>query len=382
VRVGVAVDTTAVTVSAQTEFDILAGDRVLATSPAGEAWTVRSATDGRLEATSATGASIAPQDGPLRVVPRMVGTVLISGRAYRGQTLLLSRGGGRVTAVNVVDLEAYLLGVVPREIGRRPPNEIEAVKAQAVAARTYAVGNMGGREQLGFDFYATIMDQVYGGVADEDSVVTRAVSETRGEIITYDGRPILAYYSSTCGGQTAAIEDSWPWRAPLPYLKSVPDVAPGTDRAYCSTSSRFRWTATWTRDQLLAVLGQTLRTFASSAGQRVRAVQDVEAVATNESGRTTVRLVADDQVYNLRADSVRWVLRPQPGPAILNSSKLYEVRTTDDTGQVTGLEITGGGWGHGIGMCQVGAMGRARAGQTYHQILTAYYTGTEIRRLY
>jgi stage II sporulation protein D len=377
-----AVDTSAVTVSAQTEFDILAGDRVLAGSPAGEAWTVRSGADGRLEATSATGATIAPQDGPLRVVARTSGTVLISGRAYRGQTLLLSRSGGRVTAVNVVDLEAYLLGVVPREIGRRPPNEIEAVKAQAVAARTYAVGNMGGREQLGFDFYATIMDQVYGGVADEDSVVTRAVSETRGEIITYDGRPILAYYSSTCGGQTAAIEDSWPWRAPLPYLKSVPDVAPGTDSAYCATSSRFRWTTRWTRDQLLAVLGQTLQTFAASAGQRVRAVQDVEAIATNESGRTTVRLVVDDQVYNLRADSVRWVLRPQPGPAILNSSKLYEVRTTDDNGEVSGLEITGGGWGHGIGMCQVGAMGRARAGQNYRQILTAYYTGTEIRRLY
>ncbi len=381
-RVGIAVDTTAVTVSATTQFDILAGDQVLATSSAEEVWTVTATADGRLQGRRSSGAAIPPQDAPLRVTARRQGMVLIGGRSYRGQVLLIARPGGRVTAVNVVDIEAYLLGVVPREIGRRPASEIEAVKAQAVAARTYAIGNMGVRDALGFDFYATIMDQVYGGVADEDSIVTRAVHETRGEILTHDDRPILAYYSSTCGGRTAAIEESWPWRTPQPYLKSVSDLVPGTDSAYCSSSSRYRWRTSWTRRQLMAVLAQTLKVHTGSTGLRVRSVQEVEDIGANESGRSTVRLVIDDKVYTLRADSVRWVLRPQPGGAILNSSRLFEVRTNDVNGTVGGLEISGGGWGHAIGMCQVGAMGRARAGQSYQRILTTYYTDTEIRRLY
>lgn len=382
VRVGILVDSAAATVSAATRFEILAGDDVLASVSPNEVWTFSSPAEGQLRASRAPGAEIPVQTGPLRVVASGGGTVTINGRAYRGEALVVPRAGGRVTAVNVVDLEQYLLGVVPREIGRRPAGEIAAIKAQAVAARTYAIGNLGGREALGFDFYATVLDQVYGGIADEDTIVSRAVRETRGEILTHAGRPILAYYSSTCGGRTAAIEDSWPWRAAQPYLKSVSDLVPGTDSAYCGTSSRYRWTTTWTRDQLLAVLAQTLRTHTGDASLSVRRVENVEMAGTNASGRATVRLTADGRAYTLRADSVRWVLRPQPGPAILNSALLHDVRGVVVDGEVASLEIAGGGWGHAIGMCQVGAMGRARAGQSYEQILTTYYTGAELSRLY
>jgi stage II sporulation protein D len=272
---------------------------------------------------------------------------------------------------------------VPREIGRLPANMIEAMKAQAVAARTYAVGNLAARESQGFDFYATVQDQVYGGIADEDSIVSRAVRETRGEILTHDGLPILAYYSSTCGGTTAAIEESWPWRAPLPYLKSVSDRVPGTDQYYCSTSNRFNWTTRWTRDQLLAVLGETLRLHTNGGVRSVRRVDDVRMTDRNSSDRVTVQLTADGTTYTLRADSVRWVLRPQPTGGILNSSKLAFLEASQGSdGAVQQLEVRGGGWGHAIGMCQVGAMGRARAGHTHEQILRAYYTGVELQRLY
>ncbi|HEX2168209.1 MAG TPA: SpoIID/LytB domain-containing protein, partial [Longimicrobiales bacterium] len=281
-----------------------------------------------------------------------------------------------------VDLEQYLLGVVPREIGRLPAHMIEAMKAQAVAARTYAIGNLGGRESLGFDFYATVMDQVYGGVEDEDSIVSRAVRETAGEILTYNGTPILAYYSSTCGGRTAAIEDSWPHRQPLPYLRSVSDRIPGTDEFYCSTSNRFTWNTSWTRAGLLEVLSQTLRAHTRGAVQAVSRVDDVRIVDRNESGRATVQLTADGRDYTLRADSIRWVLQPEPGPAILNSSLLHDMEAETGPDGVESLEVHGGGWGHAIGMCQVGAMGRARAGQSYSEILRAYYTGVELRRLY
>ena len=382
VRVGISIDTTAAVVGSPAAFEIRdAAGTVIAAGTPEASWTITADASGRLQARASDGRT-ASGTPPLRVSARSGDVVTIGGRPFRGEILVQRRGGDRVTAINIVDLEAYLLGVVPREIGRRPANEIEAMKAQAVAARTYAIGNLGGRETLGFDFYATILDQVYGGLADEDSIVSRAVRETRGEIVSYRGQPILAYYSSTCGGRTAAIEDSWPWRAPLPYLRSVSDLIPGTDEAYCGFSSRYRWETRWTRPQLLAVLGETLRTHTGGRISAVRRVDDVEMAGSTDSGRATVRVTADGETFTLRADSVRWVLRPQPGPAILNSSLLSLVRATRSGGEVEALDVRGGGWGHGIGMCQVGAMGRARAGQRYDQILRAYYTDTDLTRLY
>ncbi|CAN5790450.1 SpoIID/LytB domain-containing protein [soil metagenome] len=382
VSVGITVDSVAAVVGATSDFEIrAAGGDVLARGRAGEAWTFTSDAQGRISSRGPSGLT-QPRASSLRVVPVAAGGLTIGGRQYRGEALIIARNGGQVSAINVVDLEAYLLGVVPREIGRLPAAQIEALKAQAVAARTYAIGNMGGRQNRGFDFYATVMDQVYGGIQDEDTVVNRAVRETNGEILTHNGTPILAYYSSTCGGATAAIEDSWPPRAPLPYLRGVSDRVPGSDQYYCSTSNRFNWTTRWTREQLLAVLGETLRTHTGGRVTGVRRVEDVRLVGRNASDRAIVRLSADGVQYTLRADSVRWVLRPQPGPAILNSSKLAAVEATIQGGEVRELEIRGGGWGHAIGMCQVGAINRARAGQSHSQILRAYYTGVDLQRLY
>ncbi|HSJ25876.1 MAG TPA: SpoIID/LytB domain-containing protein [Longimicrobiales bacterium] len=382
VAVGITVDSAAAIVGATTDFEIReAGGGVVARGGAGERWTFTADADGRITGRGPGGAT-QPRATSLRVVPSRAGGLTIGGRQYRGEALILARPNAQVTAVNVVDLEAYLLGVVPREIGRLPASQIEAIKAQAVAARTYAIGNLRGRQSRGFDFYATVLDQVYGGMQDEDSVVNRAVAETRGEIMTYNGTPILAYYSSTCGGATANIEDSWPNRTSLPYLRGVSDRIPGTDRYYCDTSNRFSWTTRWTRDQLLAVLGETLRAHTGGSVSTVRRIDDVRLAGRNASDRATVEIVADGTTHTLRADSVRWVLRPQPGPAILNSSKLEAVEATRDAGGVSTLEIRGGGWGHAIGMCQVGAINRARMGQSHRRILQAYYTGVQIQRLF
>ena len=382
VRVGILVDTPEVVVTAEGPYEVRVGTAATGIeAAAGERWVFTADAAGQVTGQGPGGRRVGPTAGTVSVVPRGDGVVVIGDRRYRGTALIRAAGAGRVTAINVLDLEAYLLGVVPREIGVRPELEIEAVKAQAVAARTYAVGNLGNRERLGFDFFATVADQVYGGLADEDPVVSRAVFETRGEIVTYEGLPILAYYHSTCGGRTAAIDEVWP-RAPLPYLRSVSDAVPGTrDRFYCETSNRFRWTQSWSGSELGEILRRTLVAHAGAPQGRVGRILGLSLTGRTRSGRAAaLRVETDAGTYVVRGDSIRWVLRPEPG-RLLNSS-FIELDVAANDGEVSGASVGGAGWGHGVGMCQVGALGRARAGQSYREILRAYYQGTRVERIY
>ncbi|HEX2202531.1 MAG TPA: SpoIID/LytB domain-containing protein, partial [Longimicrobium sp.] len=313
---------------------------------------------------------------PLVVEPEEVGTLSARGGRYRGALLVQPGARGGLTLVNRLDMESYLLGVVPREIGRFDADIYEAIKAQAVAARTYAVVYLGRRSAQGFDVYATVEDQVYGGVAAENERVTRAVGETAGEILTWRGEPITAYYHSTCAGHTAAVDEVWN-SPPVPYLVAVRDLDRNGE-AYDKASSRFRWTERWTHAQLVGILNRTLAD--SLRGRRITQVRGMEVVSRTPSGRVrAMHIDTDAGRFTVGRDRVRWILTPTRG-GILNSSK-FDVRTERGAG---GLEFVaeGGGWGHGIGMCQVGAMGRARAGQDYRTILEAYYPGTEIEDRY
>ena len=382
VRIGLKVDTTAVALSSTTAAQLLDQQgKVVAEIPANERWTFTASGENAI-ATSPTGRTYTSSGTPLRLQPAANGYLLIGDRQYRGEMLLRRAGNDRITLINVLEMEKYLLGVVPFEIGR-PANALEAIKAQAIAARTYAIGGMGSRNALGFDFYATVADQVYGGASGEDSVVNRAVVETRGEIITYQGEPIIAYYSSTCGGRTASIPEVWPWRNGRPYLKGISDTAPDGS-AYCKSSNRFRWNVAWTEDSLRHVLQHTMRSRLNNPNFTIQRIDDVRVTGTTPSGRAeAINIVADGNTHRIPADSIRWVLRPTVNGS-LNSSLIFELRALSQGAgmPVSRLEVSGGGWGHGIGMCQVGAIGRARAGQNYREILTAYYSDVEITRLY
>jgi stage II sporulation protein D len=313
--------------------------------------------------------------------PTGAGTVSIGGKPYRGEVVVRAVGPGRVTAVNRVDMEAYLLGVVPREIGRVGAERFEAAKAQAVAARTYAVRYLGRREALGFDVYASVQDQVYGGIADEYDLVTRAVRETSGEILTYQGQPIEAYYHSTCAGQTAAIEEVWN-QAPVPYLRSVRDVNPRTGQAYDHFSSRFTWTQRWTIAELESILARTLADSLRAGMSSVGSLRGLEVLDRTESGRIRrLRITTSTGEFVVGGDRIRWIFLT-PAGALLNSSKFDVEIVRDAQGNPFEVVAMGGGWGHGIGMCQVGAMGRAEAGQDYRTILEAYYTGARVMDLY
>jgi stage II sporulation protein D len=159
--------------------------------------------------------------GPLRFEPG-VQPVSVGGDAYRGDVLVKARPGG-LLVVNLVPLELYLRGVVPSE---EPSGwHAAAYEAQAVAARSYVLASL--RPGADFDVYPDQRSQVYGGIRAEEPWTNAAVAATAGEVLTYGGRPIVAYYFSTSGGRTSAVQDAFPWLAPEPYLVSVRDPYDG-----------------------------------------------------------------------------------------------------------------------------------------------------------
>jgi stage II sporulation protein D len=379
VAVGLIVDTSAVEIGSAGAFTVhtedgreigrAAGGQTVEFRDAGATVSVSSRGGGQIAA-----AGLRP---PLIVRPTQNGTLTVRGQPYRGELRVQQAPGGGLTVVNRLDMETYLQGVVPREIGRFDLDIYEAIKAQAVAARTYAYTYLGRRSQQGFDVYATVEDQVYGGAGAENETVNRAVRETSGEILAYQGRPITAYYHSTCAGYTAAVDEVWN-NAPVPYLVAVRDVDP-SGQAYDRVSSRFTWTERWTHAELVGILNRTMAD--SLRGRRISRIQDMRVTQRTPSGRIrAMRLQTDAGTYTLGKDRIRWILVPNRG-GLLNSSK-FDVQLARSDGRVTEIVATGGGWGHGIGMCQVGAMGRARVGQDYRTILGTYYPGTVIQKLY
>ncbi len=381
VRVGILVDSTRVdlTATAGATLSDPANGSVLHRLGAGDTVTVTRAFDGPLLLEAGPDRFTVRDSVAVRAEPG--GMVVIGGKPYRGMAIVRAAGPRTVTAVNVVDMESYLLGVVPYEIGRVGPDLLEASKAQAVAARTYATRYLGRRDSLGFDVFATVDDQVYGGAEGEHEPVSVAVRETAGEILTWAGEPIEAFYHSTCGGVTAAIEEVWA-EPPRPYLRSVIDVNPVSGEAFDATSSRFRWTQTWAADELQSILDTTLADSLPAGAPGVGELLGFEILEYTPSGRIRqMRISTEAGTFDVGGDRIRWIFLT-PSGSILNSSRFNVGVDRDARGEIREITAEGMGWGHGIGMCQVGAMGRARAGQDYGTILRVYYDGTRLTRRY
>jgi len=300
--------------------------------------------------------------------------ITVDGVPYRGRFELYAVERDFVTAVNVVPLEDYLLGVVPLEIGPRTREEIAAVEAQAVAARTYAVSHLDGHAEMGFDVFGTVEDQVYGGMAAERQESTDAVRATAGTILTYDGLPIRAYYHSTCGGRTAAIEEVLD-RPAAPYLLSVTDRAPdGSD--WCSISPRYRWSGYWSEQDLNGSVRDELARMFGAQPVSLGLIEGVRILDRTESGRVrSVSFFGPGADLVLQRLDIRFALRDAEG-RILGSTDF------DIIPDRNGFELHGRGFGHGAGMCQWGAIGRARAGQTSEEILSTYYPGSRLTKVY
>lgn len=354
--------------------------------------TVNATVNERRYVTTKTTGTSASSRNPPRITVASTARVLIAGAQYRGVAEVMRNAAGTLAGINELGMEEYLYGVVPRELGPVQYPEAEAQKAQAVAARTYAHSNLGKHWNNGYDLGATVADQVYGGVAAEHSVSTAAVNATAGVVATYNGAMINALFYATSGGHTSNSEDVF--TAAEPYLRGVWDAPSGqqlastaallTDLrtpawtgAYGGFHSLHRWNYSWTMAQMSCVIGDF-------ANKPVGNVTAINVLARSATGRVTqIEYVTDQGTFVDNRGAIRSSLKyfnASGVPTLLPSNLFVVERVTNGSGQLTGYRVYGGGNGHGAGMAQTGAVGMARAGHTYDQILKKYYTGIALEQ--
>jgi stage II sporulation protein D (peptidoglycan lytic transglycosylase) len=270
--------------------------------------------------------------------------VTVDGQSYRGSIL--------------VELEQYLYSVVGSEVAASTP--ASALQAQAVVARTYAVAHLGAHEDLGFDVRAGDQDQAYNGTVAESESVVNAVDATRGVVMLYRDHLAQAYYSACDGGYTS---DGRGLNDPQPYLQEVRDP-------YCPLSPYMQWSAAVPVSDFIESLNDrgTLD-HQLSAGD----LRDVRPGSADGSGRLqTVILVTRSGTFTIPGTTFRLVA----GNRVVKSTRIFALHLDGET-----IRVSGAGYGHGVGMCQLGARGMAEAGLGVYAILDFYYPGAILTQL-
>ncbi|MBQ2932434.1 MAG: SpoIID/LytB domain-containing protein [Clostridia bacterium] len=341
----------------------------------------------------------------------------ISGSAkgsYRGgfESKILS--DGKLTVVNVVPVEEYLYSVVCREMS--PSWEVEALKAQAVCARNFALRRINYHSKFGFDVCRTVCCQAYSTSADNSESVHTAVDETRGELLFYNDEVVQTVYSSSMGKRTENVKNVW--GSNFPYLVSVENPYEDTENIYNG-----KWSKSLTKVRATEIM--------KAGGFDIGDVTDISVIERTEADsvlklqvtgtkgskvfeRERCRTIFSEATYSQRYTVSNGGTKTYPSVTVTNgdnisvvgtnkisvlggngnistvandctafngkSKKQYKAETTD--GDPDTFVFTGEGWGHGVGMSQYGAKGMAAAGFGYDEILTHYYTGTHLEKAY
>jgi stage II sporulation protein D len=290
--------------------------------------------------------------GPWRV-RSLRGTLSVNGRPYRGTAEVRKRRNGRLQVINELDIEDYLKGVIAAEV---PSDwEMEALKAQAVASRTYALYQKRESGKRSYHIRDTVDSQVYLGFKGERARAVRAVEETKGEVVLYDGNLAAAFYHASCGGHT---EDALVlWGIDEPYLKGV-DCDCQRISAYGLWEKRF---------SIVAVMTALRR-----EGYRIDAVRSVESGMITPGGRVMNVLFRSRRgTLSVPSEVFRSALGYSRVPSIFFEPELIDEEVV----------FSGRGLGHGVGLCQWGAREMAQRGYDYRAILRHYYPGTSIGRI-
>jgi len=310
--------------------------------------------------------------------------LFLNGKPYRGAlevvlgpNNLQGKNPKSLLVLNIVYVEDYLKGVVPAEIGKLSEEEIEALKAQAVAARTYSLSRLGQYENLGYDLEASVVDQIYTGAEGENPLVNEAIKDTKGKVLVFGEKLIHAYYHANCGGKTEYIERVWD-KPKESYLISV------DDDDFCSWAKNYSWEETWSKEELERNISLYLDSLALLPHYGFGNLVDLIIKERSPSGRIEVlEVVTDSGTYKINRDKIRWALKRGSDPNLILPSTLFDLeieRGFDNS--IQWVTAKGHGNGHGVGMCQTGAIGMARKGYSYEDILTHYYPGVNVVKSY
>ena len=302
------------------------------------------------------------------------GSFVIGERSYRRSLEVTATPAG-LKVVNILPFDEYICGVLPNEIYPSWPEE--ALKASAVAARSFTIAGMGGKHsEDGFDLCTTTHCQVYRGMGTEQASTNKAVFDTKNQVLTYGGKVISAMYSANNGGYTEGTENVWSAKLDYYTIKADP---------YTPVDS---WSVPYTAEEIEAML--------IAKGKNIGKVKSVIIDKTSPSGRVTgLRIVGSDGEYALSKDGIRSFFKLKSNMFIVEttgtaSRSLAEAVIAMENSADIGLAVAaltdtnrtftfnGQGYGHGVGMSQWGCKYRADAGQTYIEILAFYYDGATV----
>ena len=289
-----------------------------------------------------TNPKIPAKNEKLEKVGSVEGNLLVMGSRYSGE-IDIWRGDGGLYIVNELPLEDYIKDVVAAEVGQ--DWDMEALKAQAVISRTYAVYQEMINTNSIYQIASSVINQVYKG-SSPDVRIAYAVSQTKGEIVTFDGKPIEAFYHSTCGGKTESPEEVF--GKSYPYLRSV--------ESPCYLSPYCRWKREIPREEI-------------ERGLNIIGIKEISIKSYTSTGRVKqVSIRTPSGTVAVNATDLRKAL----GWSRLPSTK-FNLWSEGDS-----FLFRGSGYGHGVGLCQWGALQMARDGKSYRDILSFYYPGTTI----
>ena len=301
----------------------------------------------------------------IRIIPQNDKKITVGGKRYKGNIVLKINNRKKLTVINELYLEEYICGIMTKEVA--PSWSFESLKAQAIVARTYVIKNLGKHGTNGFDLCSKTHCQVYGGADSEDERSNRAVYDTAGEILKYNGEIINSLYHSSCGGRTEDVRNVW--SDSLPDRRQAgktenPEYLTGVKCGFCDKDKWYNWSS--------AISLKTVRDNLRSSGYKVGDVKKIKTVGRTSSDRVKEILVEHTKgVLWLRSNRFRMAMNPN----IIRSAN-FTVKIKNGVAY-----FKGHGWGHGVGMCQWGAKGMAENGWNYKKILKHYYRGAEIKNL-
>jgi len=283
--------------------------------------------------------------------------IIVNKVIYRGNILIRLSKNGKLNIINVLNIEDYLKGVLPKEVSASW--DIEALKAQAVISRSYAVKNLNRHITENFNMCSSVHCQVYGGASAENEKCNKAIADTHGQVLMFDNEIAQTVFHASCGGYTEDPKYVWDWK------NATPDYLKGRKDKYCSDSPHNEWTCTLSE--------KIIRKKLLSSGYKIGSIKKI-TLSGNTGGHAKEFVIITHKDGKLKLKTYKFRLAVDSG--LIKSAMIKNIKRKG-----TDFIFSGRGWGHRVGLCQCGAKVMAEKGLSYKKILQYYYPKTKIKNI-